>query len=121
MTHKIKESEFSEPVPVQPINGFNKADMDLINNYCKKYGYHPNFKQSIIQDASKCHSVRLVKRGSNIYAQDPEHGIEEMINNNAILGSRIETTCKNRGWNKLYDKYLSDAFGLVSLKHSEGL
>jgi len=118
MTHKIKESEFNPPAMIESINGFSKQDMDQVNKYCMKYGYHPNFKAGIIKDSNGCHSVQLIKEQGVIYAVNGD--IRENISENIAFGSYVNNRFKSSGHSRFFSKGLSDAFGLVSLIHTEG-
>lgn len=118
MAHKIKESEFCPPAAIESINGFSKQDMDQVNKYCSKYGYHPNFHKGIIEDPGRCHSVSLVKESGIIYAVNGE--VRENITENIAFSSYVSTRFKSTGNGRFFTKGLSDAFGLVSLIHSGG-
>ena len=118
----MKETFFPENKShVININGYSKHDIDLINKYCSKFGYKPDFNNNTIYDGSKCHTVHLIKKNGLLYAIDNQHGLEECINDNFVMYNRMKKTCDKNGWNKFFEKNLGDAFGLVSLKHTGGL
>jgi len=64
----MKQSSLKQPGQVQSINGFTKSDMDLVNKYCMKFGYKPDFKSNLIYDAERCHKSCLLKDNGAIYA-----------------------------------------------------
>ena len=109
--NKTRDSFFPENNTIQSIGEFSKQDIDLVNKYCAKFGYKPDF--------NRCHKIYLIKGKDNLlYALDTEHGLQECINDNFIMYNRMKKTCDKNGWNKMFDKALGNAFGLVSLKHS---
>ena len=117
MSHKLKDSEFKPSVSIEPINGFSKSDMDAVNKYCSQYGYHPNFKQGVIYDSGKCHSVSLIKESGILYAVNGP--IRENISENIAFSNYVGSRLNSIGKGRFFTKGLSDAFGLVSLIHSE--
>ena len=118
---KQKETFFPIGKPILQINGFTKQDMDLVNKYCMKFGYKPDFRNGTIYDKNKCHKVELVKNNGTLYAVDHENNILESINDNFTMFSRLKKTVTGTNMEKFFNKHLGDVFGLVSLKHSEGI
>ena len=112
----MKESFFKSPTPVDPINGFTKHEMDTINKYCSHFGYHPNFKQGLIYDADNCNSVQLIKEFDGIYIVN--NGVKDMLSETIVVHDILLNSIKSLKHNKSFSKLISDAFGILSLEHS---
>lgn len=118
MTHKIKESEFTDNPKIESMSGFSLEEVKQIKRYCQEHGYTPDFPNKKIYDAEHCCSVYLIK-DNNGHICAVNNGIKEDITDNIRYSKYISSIVKISKHSS-FIKSLGDVFGLVSLTHTGG-